>query len=264
LCISDINATTAMDYRFRLDDGYSLIHVFVHSWSQGHAFTVENGSRSDYFYNTDILPAHANANFYLLFACGNSRYIEPENCAAVYALQSTAGINTIGSTHSGGMLDYDYFYPVLDEGISYGEAFLKTLQHVGEGEFTESARSWYYGMTFNGDPFIVPQPHATTALYEAEKPITPKRMALSNYPNPFNPQTTVHYQLPETSPIKIAIFNALGRQVRLLVDDFQIAGYYEAEWDGKNDSGNFVGSGIYFCHIRTATSEQSIKMLLLR
>ena len=89
-----------------------------------------------------------------------------------------------------------------------------------------------------------------------------------NYPNPFNPTTTIRYQLPEDATlIKVSVFNTLGELVRTLVNDMKDAGVYEVTWDGRSNSGNQVGSGIYFCRI-TAEGVQNFnsvkKMLLMK
>ncbi len=248
-CISDINATTGIDYRDRLDEHYSLIHVWVHSWSQGHAFRINNGTQNQYFYNNQILPAGANANFYLLFACGNSRYVEDQNCAAIYAFSSFSGINTIGSTHSGGMLHFDYFYPALAQGISFGEAFLQTFQFVGNFGFNREMRGWYYGLTFNGDPFIVPQAPATTVITKNEPPILLENFDIANYPNPFNSTTRISFQLKRAGEVKLNIYNNLGELIFTRTDYQVSAGSYFIKWNGKNSDNEPVSSGVYFYQI---------------
>ena len=262
-CVWDINATTATEYGNRLGSHYSLIHVYVHSWSQGHAFSVNNGTQSQYFYNTQILPVGTDANFFLLFACGNCRYIEDRNCGAIYALQTQAGINTIGTTHSGGMLDYDYFYPALAEGIAYGEAYLRTYQHVGDGGFSQGAKGWYYGLTFNGDPFIVPQPHGTTGIAEGENNSLPTTISLANYPNPFNPVTCIEYTVPEAGYLELIVYNTLGQKIRTLIKKQSPAGNYKVIWDGKNDAGKQVPSGMYFYRLKTGKGTTLLKKMLL-
>lgn len=75
----------------------------------------------------------------------------------------------------------------------------------------------------------------------------PKKFELrQNYPNPFNPQTTIAFILPESAPAEIAIFNARAERVRLLLSSFKEEGSHLVFWNGKNDSGRAVASGIYF------------------
>jgi hypothetical protein len=79
----------------------------------------------------------------------------------------------------------------------------------------------------------------------------PKTFELfQNYPNPFNPKTTIRYQLPKDCQVALAIYNVLGQRVRTLVDAWQRAGYYTVQWDGRNDRGAEIASGVYFYHIK--------------
>jgi len=85
-----------------------------------------------------------------------------------------------------------------------------------------------------------------------------------NYPNPFNPNTTIQYTLPQHAWVKINIYNILGRKVKNLVDEYQPAGYKKIIWDGKNDKGEEVASGIYFYRIQAKDFTQVKKMVLLK
>lgn len=86
-----------------------------------------------------------------------------------------------------------------------------------------------------------------------------------NYPNPFNPETTIQYQLPQTGNVTLSIFNLLGQEVRTLVHEHQTAGSYSIVWDGKNDIGELVTSGMYFYKLQVGESFLvTRKMLLLK
>jgi len=77
--------------------------------------------------------------------------------------------------------------------------------------------------------------------------ILPREYAVSrNYPNPFNPSTTIEFELPQPSDVTLKVYNFLGQEVITLVDDERPAGYFAAEWDRRNAFGNTVSSGIYF------------------
>ena len=71
-----------------------------------------------------------------------------------------------------------------------------------------------------------------------------------NYPNPFNPTTTIEYQLPEPSNVRLEVFNSLGQQVALLIDNQIQSGYQALEWNATNTNGNELSSGIYYCRIQ--------------
>jgi len=95
-----------------------------------------------------------------------------------------------------------------------------------------------------------------------------------NTPNPFNPATTIHYDLPEQRDVQVEILDMLGKRVRLLVNESQPAGRYAARWDGRNDAGREVASGVFIYQLRAIPSTPSTssgrgfvqhrKMLLLR
>lgn len=96
-------------------------------------------------------------------------------------------------------------------------------------------------------------------------PLAPLAFGLSpNYPNPFNPSTTIRYQLGGQSAVRLEIVNLLGRRVRTLVDATQEAGSYSARWDGLNDAGRAVASGVYLYRLRADGFVATRKMLLIR
>jgi hypothetical protein len=85
-----------------------------------------------------------------------------------------------------------------------------------------------------------------------------------NYPNPFNASTTIPYQLNEPSNVTILIYNILGQRVRELVSTYQPPGYYLLSWDGKDQFGSVVASGIYLCRIKVGRHEKTMRMLFLK
>jgi len=105
-------------------------------------------------------------------------------------------------------------------------------------------------------------------LYETEEPIEeeiiPVNVALSNYPNPFNPTTTISFSLPEDGNVKLSIYNVKGQKVKQLVSDQLSAGQHSIEWNGKDTNNKSVSSGIYFYRISAGKSSAMRKMLLLK
>jgi len=85
-----------------------------------------------------------------------------------------------------------------------------------------------------------------------------------NYPNPFNPVTTLRYDLPETGLVTITIYDMLGRQVKTLMDQTQDAGYKSLIWDATNNYGKPVSAGIYLYQIQAGEYMQTKKMVLLK
>jgi hypothetical protein len=93
----------------------------------------------------------------------------------------------------------------------------------------------------------------------------PKEFELyTNFPNPFNPATTIKYALKEDTKVSLIIYNMLGQEVRNLVDESQTAGLREVVWDSKNDMGQQVASGVYIYRIVAGSYIQTRRMVLLK
>ena len=93
----------------------------------------------------------------------------------------------------------------------------------------------------------------------------PETFALfQNCPNPFNPETVIGYQLSKESTVRLDIYNIRGQLVRQCVNEVQPAGVHQVRWDGKDDNGQILMSGIYIYILKTADFVQSKRMILLR
>lgn len=97
---------------------------------------------------------------------------------------------------------------------------------------------------------------------DADKPT--KYALKENYPNPFNPETMITYQLPEEEFVEINIYNSLGQKIRQLVAVQKNAGTYKVLWNGKDDFGRTASSGIYICQFKAGNKIFHQKMLLLQ
>jgi len=95
--------------------------------------------------------------------------------------------------------------------------------------------------------------------------VLPKEYALDqNFPNPFNPNTRIRFALPAETQLRLTVFNVLGQKVRQLADGIYPAGTHDIVWDGKNDQGTRVGSGMYFYRFESDVFNQTRKMLLIK
>ncbi|HNX00557.1 MAG TPA: FlgD immunoglobulin-like domain containing protein [Candidatus Cloacimonadota bacterium] len=86
----------------------------------------------------------------------------------------------------------------------------------------------------------------------------------NNYPNPFNPETTITFSIPRQTDVKLEIYNIRGQRVKTLVSGFISRGSHQVKWDGKDQKGNSMGSGVYFYRITTPEGKVTKKMLLLK
>ena len=85
---------------------------------------------------------------------------------------------------------------------------------------------------------------------------------LPNYPNPFNAGTTIEYTLPEAAEVHMKVYNIRGQAIRELVNEFQTAGFKQVRWDGSDDQGAAVGSGVYFVMLRAGNQQVSKEVTL--
>ncbi len=96
-----------------------------------------------------------------------------------------------------------------------------------------------------------------------------QNLLMQNYPNPFNPETWIPYQLSEDTPVSISIYDTTGRLIRTLSLGFQSAGFYSSReratyWDGRNELGERVASGIYFYQLTTPAFQQTRRLVIVK
>ncbi len=108
-------------------------------------------------------------------------------------------------------------------------------------------------------------PYPCKKLIRSETQKLPDKFELSqNYPNPFNPTTTIKFAIPIASNVILKIYNIQGQEVKTLVGDYLSEGFYEAEWDGKDEAGSQVASGIYVYRIQAGNFVQSKKLTFIK
>jgi flagellar hook assembly protein FlgD len=101
----------------------------------------------------------------------------------------------------------------------------------------------------------------------ASDQVVPTACVLSqNYPNPFNSETVIRFALPEAGEVELAIFNLAGQQVAMLVNEVCPAGTYTVRWDGRDDDGRELASGVYLYRLRRGDGRQmeTRKLVLVR
>lgn len=92
---------------------------------------------------------------------------------------------------------------------------------------------------------------------------SPTRL-LGNYPNPFNPSTTIQYALPNAAPVTLKIYNLKGEVVKTLVNGYQTAQYHRVEWNGDDEAGQKVAAGIYLCQLQSGSYKQTMRLILMK
>ena len=95
--------------------------------------------------------------------------------------------------------------------------------------------------------------------------IAPETYSLrQNYPNPFNPTTSIKYSLPISGKTIVKVYNLLGMEVATLVNSYQSPGDYQVQWNGIDNSGKLVGSGVYLYRIDSGSYQNTRKMVFVK
>jgi len=121
-------------------------------------------------------------------------------------------------------------------------------------------------MTNDPDELVVQIPVSLDVVTSvSEDDILPARFALSrNYPNPFNPETRIEFELATQSNVRLEVYNLLGQKIRTLVNGTRSAGSHKVVWDAKDKTGKEVGTGVYVYQMTAGEYTSSQKMLLVR
>jgi hypothetical protein len=134
----------------------------------------------------------------------------------------------------------------------------------------------YYIKAFNSNGKVITKPltapdgywsfkiHQSTGVV-ADDPTTPAQLELGfNYPNPFNNSTTIPYSLADDAVVQLRILNSIGQEIKILSQYFQQAGTHKVKWDGTDQVGNSVPSGLYVIEMITSSWKAQRKLLLLK
>ncbi|GEM_PF-1565113 len=152
---SDIYETIDDLYEAEVGQGYEFVQVCVHSGPWAHYFNAGVGS-GGVTQNTEIFGMDAPGCFYNLFACSNCRYVESNSMGNCYIFTKDHGLGAVGSTKTGSMLNFEYFYGPLSLGANMGEAFRDWFAEIASWGWYFDNQCWFYGMTLLGDPTLKP------------------------------------------------------------------------------------------------------------
>jgi len=170
--------------------------------------------------------------------------------------------------------------PVTSEKVKYYSVYRKTaltdFEVIGYSPNVEyidatalSSVSYTYTVTatdFGLNESARSEPISVDAIVaiDSQEEIPTKFALKPNYPNPFNPETTIEFALPKTSKVTLTIYNLMGQMVQELVQNEYPAGYQRVIWNGQDSRGNAVGSGVYIYTLKAGNFSQTRKMILMR
>jgi hypothetical protein len=141
------------------------------------------------------------------------------------------------------------------------EEVLQDGATIGICGFTETPiDDWGCDMTNRGEITVV----GGTGIRDRSVAVADKFALANNYPNPFNPVTTIDFSVPKSAKVSLVVYNALGQKVRTLVDGSTPAGAHSVQWNGRNDSGQMLSSGIYFYTLTSDATAITKKMALVK
>lgn len=132
------------------------------------------------------------------------------------------------------------------------------------GEFWTTADFGAINLTSSGYNDIAICKLGTGVPVDDAIQIPPTAIQMRNYPNPFNPETTIEFGVPASGQTRLQVYNLKGQLVRTLVDEFREAGKHSDVWNGRDDSGNEVSSGVYLYRLDNGSRFSTRKMLLLK
>ncbi len=150
--------------------------------------------------------------------------------------------------------DEAFIADVADDITTYTE----TLMEIDTYEYYVTAM---YDLVESGPSNIV----TVTVLTESEdNNITPITSSIANFPNPFNPSTTISYSITSAGMTDVSIYNVKGRKIATLINENQTEGTYSTSWNGKDSDGIAQSSGIYFMKLKTSDQNITKKIMMLK
>jgi hypothetical protein len=159
-----------------------------------------------------------------------------------------------------GIIYFNHLYEVFGYSIfwHHEQAIIPGVAHDANAMFTSDC-GLYYLFDYGECDYVV-------SVDPPQQKELPSSMKIwQNYPNPFNPSTTISFDLPEAANLNLAIYDVTGKLVRsFAAGEIWNGGRYSVVWNGKDDNGNIVSSGTYFCKMVTEEYSEVKAMVLLR
>lgn len=212
-----------------------------------------------------------NSTFYIRAATNTPATFYDSRPDSGYSLDNLAPGVPLNFVYNAGQLtwdessdaDFDYFTVYGSNTDSFGASTVVDYSVAPTMNVNASPYTFYFvtATDFSGNEGNPARVNTLTGVGGA-----PSRyvLSVSNYPNPFNPRTTVSYTVPSRGAVSVAIYDARGARVARLFEGDRAAGAYTIEWNGRDDAGSGVSSGIYFARIEHTSGTRSKKMVLLK
>jgi hypothetical protein len=219
-----------------------------------------NNLNKSLYFDSLITISNANAAFIEF----NSRWdIEPSWDFGQFQI-TTNGIkwNNLAGKQPDGQPGYDgtqekWVHEHVDISDFIGSSFQLRFNLLSDEYVTGDG--WY----IDDFKILVYRDSVLTGLKNKDKFVQSFKL-LQNYPNPFNPETQIRFEMAKTANVSVKIYDALGREIRTLYNGVKQVGQHQLTWDGKNDKGLQVASGIYFYRMKSENYRAMRKLVLVR
>ena len=241
------------------------------SWA---VFTTDDGVSGDSVFD---LTVDADGDIWALTNTGTPNYLTSISCFdgmgwdVLYQWEQSSGhLSTISIDQYGAAW--------LGQGLIYGGSINEgVFRYIDESctQYTMDdglVNNDVISITINTDGSIwfgtqdgISRLELEPGVYVETKDFVPSKIVITgNYPNPFNPETIIKFDLPHEGMVNLNVYNIMGQKVRKLISDTMTAGTHNIHWDGSDDSGKFVSSGIYFILLKSGSKVTSHRMMLLK
>ena len=184
----------------------------------------------------------------------------PDTLEVILAERDSILFEVIAYDVDGDSLEYVWTLGAAPDTVSQTSRLIYSPDYEATG--TDTVRAYIS----DGEDRVVHQWIVRIAVYiVGVEPETPKAYRLRpNYPNPFNPETTIRYDVAESGVVRLSVHALTGQHIRTLVDGERAAGSYSVVWDGRDDSGKVVASGVYLYRMVAGEFTAVRKLVLIR
>ncbi len=235
--------TRASVYRVKLNTPRAWVAVFAHSSPSGHAFYYNNHSTYDWYYSTEYTSQNPPANFYNHFACSFARYTTNGYGGGRAIFNQSYGLGAIGSTKTGSMLEFTYFYEPLAQKKNLGQAFKEWFYHITCDGVDFMELCWHYGMTLLADPFLKPTGHIVSIAEKTEHQASKESFNIRG--GITHKKVLIQFNVDKPSDVSISAYDCLGRRVKILFTQNNVATGTKIFWDFTDHQNQALPGGTY-------------------
>ena len=242
---SKSNIGHELEFQFQWDDSsYSTWgdSIRFNSYSKNGEYTVRARARCKI--HGDIISDWSNDHNIQVSGCQLDVTLDPDSSGTIYKEPNK--------------IDYDYQESVTLTAIpNTGYLFRNWNGDIQDTTITKV-------ITINRDTTLSAHFDKISSLFEYRQGQNLHYKLFQNYPNPFNQQTTITFMLPKNSNVVLIIYNTNGQIISEIINHNMNAGVHAFNWNGKDEFGNDVTSGVFFYHLKTDEFSQINKMLMLK